>query len=165
MLVVDYDVPVDGRVDYGPEDCVTALQLAATGGHQRAVLLLLDLGADVNSRDWHDSTALHWALNGLRLNGLRDEPWFRARGSRLAACVRILIARGADVDEDWSDYRNIYDAHEVVDALDFLELVKAAGGWPAYVTKRNRVLTGVVSKCARNLPDDAARLVVDHWAV
>ena len=48
-------------------------------------------------------------------------------------------------------------------AFAVYDRVKAAGDWKAYARKHQRVLAGLVSKCAPRLPDDAARHVVGYY--
>jgi ankyrin repeat protein len=48
---------VDGREVHE----MTALHIAASGGHAEAVTLLLDHGADINARDNNGDTALDFA--------------------------------------------------------------------------------------------------------
>ena len=63
------------------EGGLTALHLAATMAHEDMVSLLIERGADVNSRDHAGSTPLHHAASG---------------GNK--AVVELLIAKGADVN-------------------------------------------------------------------
>jgi ankyrin repeat protein len=62
----------------------TALTLAARRGDWRAMMSLLDHGADINARDYCGFTALEWAVNS-------NAP------SRLEA-VRLLVSRHATVN-------------------------------------------------------------------
>ena len=107
------------------------------------------------------------------------------------SCLNLLIEAGADVDAVCNSRRSALDlalCHDLRKAVKILlcagaktamelhperkpwneaafavyDRVKAAGDWKAYARKHQRVLAGLVSKCAP-LPEDAARHVVGFW--
>jgi ankyrin repeat protein len=61
-------------------DREAALHLAALGGYEAMVQLLLEKGADVAVKDAHPGTALHWAARGGHGNG--NAAAVRERGGR-----------------------------------------------------------------------------------
>ena len=64
-------------------------------GSEMAVQILLEKGADVNSRGYEGNTALHIVAGFYRYVGLSP-------GARVATCnvglVRLLLAKGADIE-------------------------------------------------------------------
>jgi ankyrin repeat protein len=92
---------------------VTALQLAAFGGHKEVAELLIAEGADVNAKAGDGSTPLDWAIKRrrteiadlLRKHGGKTQDWFKAGDSiHIAAgaghmeAVKQHIAAGTDVN-------------------------------------------------------------------
>ena len=73
--------------------------------------------------------------------------------------VKILLRAGAKTAAEVLPRRN--PRNEAAFAV--YDRVKAAGDWKAYARKHQRVLAGLVRKCAPRLPDDAARHVVGFW--
>ncbi|XP_012377921.1 ankyrin repeat domain-containing protein 16 [Dasypus novemcinctus] len=78
FLVSDLGIDVDVRTSA----CLTALHYAAKEGHTSTVQTLLSLGADINSKDERNRSALHLACAGQHLAcvkfllhaGLKDSP-------------------------------------------------------------------------------------------
>ena len=80
-LLLDRGADVNAKNDHG----VTPLHWAASSGHVETAKLLLDRGADVNAAAINDiGTPLHFAVSST-------EP-------TVGAMIRLLIARGADVE-------------------------------------------------------------------
>ena len=75
------------------------------------------------------------------------------------APVKILLRAGAGTATEHPRIQR-HDGNAA--AFEVVDRVKAVGDWKAYAGKHQRVLAGLVSKCAP-LPDDAARLVVGFW--
>ena len=120
-------------------------------------ILLLKAGAMVDCPDYWGFTPLLRALEG---EGRRD-------------LVKVLLRAGAAIPEgETTVERYICDEYVGVDdslrgehnkdAFAVLDRVKKAGGWAEFAKQHERILVGLVTKCAR-IPDDAARLVVEFW--
>ena len=120
-------------------------------------ILLLKAGAMVDRPDCWGFTPLLRALEG---EGRRD-------------LVKVLLRAGAAIPEgETTVERYICDEYVGVDdslrgehnkdAFAVLDRVKKAGGWAEFAKQHERILVGLVTKCAR-IPDDAARLVVGFW--
>lgn len=77
-LLIDAGLSVNAA---DPVRHVTALHNAAAQGHARIVQRLLELGADVNARDW-------WGVT----------PLIAAAGAGQVAIVSLLVQKGADVN-------------------------------------------------------------------
>ena len=110
------------------------------------VRLLIQAGARVNySTSWYGVpgwTPLHRAID----RGRRD-------------LVKVLLRAGAAI----TDYpKNLYGPSLKEDAFAVVDRVKKAGGWAEFAKQHERVLVGLVTKCAP-IPDDAARLVVAFY--
>ena len=73
--------------------------------------------------------------------------------------VKILLRAGAKVPTEILPVRT--PVNEAAFAV--YDRVKAAGDWKTYARQHQRVLAGLVRKCAPRLPDDAARHVVGFW--
>jgi len=165
---------------------------AALRGCASNVALLLAAGADVNTVDCVGDTALNHAVRSSRGEpthvGLRGERLVVRCRSELregcVSCIKLLIRAGALVNEalyvaaDQGD-RDVVKIllcagaeipkEDITDrtmwtaaALDAIDSVRSAGGWEKHAKQHERVLAGLVSKCAP-IPDDAARLVVAFW--
>lgn len=88
-MLLDAGANPDEETDEG----MTPLMAAAMDVHDDAVALLLERGADPNARTVRGYTALMHASDG------RNE-WTRdfTHNDRMMACMRLLVAAGADVD-------------------------------------------------------------------
>ena len=107
--------------------------------------LLIEAGADVDAVTDTRWSALDIALASTNTSG---------------KAVKLLLRAGANPATEmlWPE-RKPYNAA----AFAVYDRVKAAGDWKAYARKHQRVLAGLVRKCAPRLPDDAARHVVGFW--
>jgi ankyrin repeat protein len=89
-FMLDLGFPLDVTGDYGG----TPLHLAAIRGRADLVRLLLDRGANPDSRDrCYNATPVQWALMG-------HPRWGHPEG-RWAEVVETLLARGATVQGAW----------------------------------------------------------------
>lgn len=108
------------------EEHESPLDLAAKGNHVAAAQVLLDGGADVNSRSRVGITALHHAAVVQCRRGWRQKPEEMCIKEEMAheTMVKLLIDRGADVN---ADVRHTVQrpSHEVL--LKTTPLVAAAG--------------------------------------
>ena len=104
--------------------------------------LLIEAGADVD------------AVTNARLSALDI-----ALGHGLREAVKILLRAGAKNPTEFPPVRR--PKNEAT--LAVYDRVKAAGDWKAYARQHQRVLAGLVRKCAQRLPGDAARHVVGFW--
>lgn len=112
-LMLDLGVPVDVSADDGG----TALHEAAYLGRAELVRLLLDRGADVESRDgrW-DAAPLGWATVG---SGERPQ---RSPHADWVATVNVLLDAGASTDGAWIDRKPPGE-----DVADLLHIHGASG--------------------------------------
>jgi hypothetical protein len=86
-----------------PGDLHTALHAAAVGGHADIVKLLLDRNVPLEPLDGtYENTPLGWALYGWSVASARD----RARFHDVA---RLLVAAGATVKREWSEWDRLSD--------------------------------------------------------
>ena len=180
------------------------LHTAAISRFDGLELLLAVPDIDVNAKGSGGSTALHCALLGIFSSAgpmTRKRAWacvnrlieagadvdavLEDRGVQsgmsplmiaLARCLRapvkILLRAGAGTATEHPRIQR-HDGNAA--AFEVVDRVKAVGDWKAYAGKHQRVLAGLVSKCAPRaasplaskcvspLPDDAARLVVRFW--
>jgi len=168
-------------------DGVFPLHAAAVYHGDTLELLLAAPDIDVNAKPSdRQVTALHSVLLGAN-QWFSTEP---ARKKRAVSCLNLLIKAGADLDAVTSSRQSALDIalcrglREAVKillragaktaakywrspqnaaAFAVYDRIKAAGDWKAYARKHQRVLAGLVRKCAPRLPDDAARHVVGFW--
>lgn len=113
-------VPVDVRDKHG----ATALMYATVNGHARLVLLLLDAGAKLNTRDDLGWTPLHWATSanvemvkllldrGADVNAkdsIGYTPLMNAAHLALPETAELLLERGADLKATTRDGRTAMD--------------------------------------------------------
>ena len=105
--------------------------------------LLIEAGANIEAVDVLGRSVLIFAL-------------FRCHRE----AVKILLRAGAKVA---AEHPHLQYMPQNEAAFALYARVKAAGDWKAYARKHQRVLAGLVRKCAPRLPDDAARLVVGFW--
>ena len=103
---------------------------------------LIEAGADVDAVTYSRRSALDLAVD----HGLRE-------------AVKILLRAGAKTGTEVLPERTRMNAA----AFAVYDRVKAAGDWNAYACQHQRLLAGLVRKCAQRLPDDAARHVVGFW--
>eukprot|EP00047_Mylnosiga_fluctuans_P013262 m.30508 g.30508 ORF g.30508 m.30508 type:complete len:259 (+) comp4783_c0_seq2:994-1770(+) len=66
-----------------PEGAITPLHIAAVRGFNAIIDVLLAAGLDVNTRDQHGRTPLHYAVYGKRVATARH---LREKGANLSAC-------------------------------------------------------------------------------
>jgi hypothetical protein len=113
----------------------TALHWAAVRGHEAVVRLLLDKGADIETRDGNGWTALHWAAKwgheamvrllldkGTDIEARDGSGWTALYGAAIQgheAVMRLLLEKGADIEtRDGSGWTALYVAailgHEAV---------------------------------------------------
>ena len=167
-----------------------ALHRAAESASASSVALLLAAGAKahcptspVTPGGRYNLTPLFCAINhsrpssilcvrlliqaGARVNystSLYDVPgWtplIRAivRGRR--DLVKVLLRAGAEITDYPKNMNGPSSKEDPTFAL--VDRVKKAGGWAEFAKQHERVLVGLVTKCAP-IPDDAARLVVEFW--
>ena len=147
LLLAAPDIDVNARSRFGLTPLLCALDKIGPTNGKRAVSclnLLIEAGADVDAVTDTRWSALDIALASTNTSG---------------KAVKLLLRAGANPATEmlWPE-RKPYNAA----AFAVYDRVKAAGDWKAYARKHQRVLAGLVSKCAP-LPDDAARLVVGFW--
>ena len=160
-----------------------ALHRAAESASARSVALLLAAGAKAHCPTFDRYTPLFCAIHhsrpssilcvrlliqaGARVNystSLYDVPgWtplIRAivRGRR--DLVKVLLRAGAEITDYPKNMNGPSSKEDPTFAL--VDRVKKAGGWAEFAKQHERVLVGLVTKCAP-IPDDAARLVVEFW--
>jgi ankyrin repeat protein len=81
----------------------TALHWAAWCGREKVVRRLIEEGANVNQKCMdHEATPLFWTLHGYRHGGEKNR-------YRQAACVRLLLAAGADKDIPSGEGTTVFD--------------------------------------------------------
>ena len=179
------------------------LHTAAISRADGLELLLAVPDIDVNAKGSGGSTALHCALIGIffsagpmtrkrawacvnrlieagaDVDAVREEgvesgmsPLMIALSKCSRAPVKILLRAGAGTATEHPRIQR-HDGNAA--AFEVVDRVKAVGDWKAYAGKHQRVLAGLVSKCAPRaasplaskcvspLPDDAAHLVVRFW--
>jgi ankyrin repeat protein len=94
-----------------PGDLHTALHAAAVGGHADIVKLLLDRNVPLETLDGtYENTPLGWALYGWSVASERDRPRFHDT-------ARALVAAGATVKPDWSEWAALDSDPEMRAAL------------------------------------------------
>jgi len=94
-----------------PGDLHTALHAAAVGGHADIVKLLLDRNVPLETLDGtYENTPLGWALYGWSVAPERDRPRFHDT-------ARALVAAGATVKPEWSEWDLLADDPEMRAAL------------------------------------------------
>ena len=94
----------------------------------------------------------------IRAGALVNEALYVAADQGDRDVVKILLCAGAEIPKEDITDRTMWTAA----ALDAIDSVRSAGGWEKHAKQHERVLTGLVTKCAP-IPDDAARLVVGFW--
>ena len=102
-------------------DGVTALMLAAQGGHEELVKILLEADADVNAQDDEEATALHYAMKGNFLE-----------------IAKILVVGGANPNDLYKDEKTSKVHHLLMDSIlanneDFAALLVNHGANTSYV--------------------------------
>lgn len=179
-FLLEKGAAVNGK---GP-DGFTALHFAADSASARTIALLLAAGANAKATSSGGKfTPLFRAINpsepsavlcvrlllqaGAEVNYSTSLPCMRGWTPLVLALdhgrrdlVKVLLHAGAAI----TDYpKNMNGPSFKEDPLFALvDRVKKAGGWAEFAKQHERVLAGLVSKCAP-IPDDAARLVVEFW--
>ena len=145
FLLAAPDIDVNAKINtsgYTPLHWVLDWFYDTPTNETRVVSCLVEAGADVDAVTNSGNSALDIAL----CRGLREP-------------VKILLRAGAKTAAEMLPVRR--PVNEAAFAV--YDRVKAAGDWKAYARKHQRVLAGLVRKCAPRLPDDAARHVVGFW--
>ena len=86
-------------------------------------------------------------------------PLHRAIDHGRCDLVKALLRASAEI-RAYPNNLNRKSSNEA--AFAAVDRVKKAGGWAEFAKQHERVLVGLVTKCAP-IPDDAARLVVEFW--
>ena len=144
VLLAAPDIDVNAKWSYGRTPLHYVVDGVDTGttNVERAVSCLIEAGADVDAVTYSRRSALDLALD----HGLRE-------------AVKILLRAGAKTGTEVLQERTRMNAA----AFAVYDRVKAAGDWNAYARQHQRLLAGLVRKCAQRLPGDAARHVVSFW--
>ena len=159
-----------------------ALHRAAESASARSVALLLAAGAKAHCPTFDRYTPLFCAIHhsrpssilcvrlliqaGARVNHSTSwygvpgwTPLHRAIDHGRCDLVKALLRASAEI-RAYPNNLNRKSSNEA--AFAAVDRVKKAGGWAEFAKQHERVLVGLVTKCAP-IPDDAARLVVEFW--
>ena len=159
-----------------------ALHRAAESASARSVALLLAAGAKAHCPTFDRYTPLFCAIHhsrpssilcvrlliqaGARVNHSTSwygvpgwTPLHRAIDHGRCDLVKALLRASAEI-RAYPNNLNRKSSNEA--AFAAVDRVKKAGGWAEFAKQHERVLVGLVTKCAP-IPDDAARLVVAFY--
>ncbi|KAJ6190416.1 hypothetical protein N7519_000437 [Penicillium mononematosum] len=129
-LLVDAGADLSSAIDTGRRPTCSALQLAAGNGHEKAVHVLLGMGADIAVTNSFQETALHYAARGgqekvtrlllergadvTALTISRKTALHYAVLSRNEAVVKLLLEKGVDLEATSSNGRTaLFDVFDV----------------------------------------------------
>lgn len=96
IAILGFSVTGTDRVRVNTRDAVgrTLLMIAVGRGDIEVATWLLDHGADVDARDWHENTSLLIAATGL---SYCDKPEQIEQHEKYKAMIRLLIGKGASI--------------------------------------------------------------------